>query len=115
MTYELTFYGYSGTWSIDIEADTKEIAIERALKVPSKNGHTIHDLKSIKAIGLRVVRTGQIDIDSTNFDIYEGEDKIGYGHLNNSTNFVHITLHEQDDAVKKYLVDAIKNRTINIE
>jgi len=23
-------------------------------------------------------------------------------------------LHEQDDAVKKYLVDAIKNKTINI-
>ena len=71
---------------------------------------------------LKVVRTNSRDIDSTNLEIYyeEKENKIplwryiGYGHLNNRTNFVHITLNEDNQDLEDYLVEGIENRTISL-
>jgi len=63
---------------------------------------------------LKVVRTNSRDIDSTNLEIYYEEKEIGYGHLNNRTNFVHITLNEDNQDLEDYLVEGIENRTISL-
>jgi len=69
---------------------------------------------------LKVVRTNSRDVDSTNLEIYYNEKEIGYGHLNNRTNFAHITINEglliEEDECEliDYLVDGIENRTINL-
>ena len=61
---------------------------------------------------LRVVKTNSKDIDSTNLEIYYNDVEIGYGHLNNRTNFAHITLNEYNQDLEDYLVDGIENRDI---
>ena len=61
---------------------------------------------------LRVVKTNSKEIDSTNLEIYYNDVEIGYGHLNNRTNFAHITLNEYNQDLEDYLVDGIENRDI---
>lgn len=46
-TYELTFYGWSGTWSIDIKAKNENEAIDKAIPF-ADNGATKYDLKTIR-------------------------------------------------------------------
>jgi len=43
---------------------------------------------------IQVVRSNSRDIDSINLDVYYNLEEIGYGHLNNKTNFAHITINE---------------------
>lgn len=70
---------------------------------------------------LRVLMTNSRDIDSINLDVYYDNEEIGYGHLNNRTNFAHITinenlLNEEDECdLIDYLVDGIEQRTITIQ
>ena len=70
---------------------------------------------------LKVVRANAKDIDSTNLKIYHNDDEIGYGHLNNRTNFAHVTINEnllkeEDECdLIDYLVDGIEHRSINIK
>ena len=61
---------------------------------------------------LRVVKTNSKEIDSTNLEIYYNDVEIGYGHLNNRTNFAHITLNEYSQDLEDYLVDGIENGDI---
>ncbi len=69
---------------------------------------------------ISVVRANSKDIDSINLDVYYNLKEIGYGHLNNKTNFAHINiyedlLNEMDECdLVDYLVDGIENRTIEI-
>ena len=63
---------------------------------------------------LKVLRTNSKDIDSTNLEIYYNDVEIGYGHLNNRTNFAHITLNEDNQDLEDYLVDGIENRDISL-
>ncbi len=46
-TYTISFYGCSGTWSVNIKANNEDDAINKALLVPNANNATKHDLKSI--------------------------------------------------------------------
>tara|TARA_R110002167_G_scaffold20516_1_gene75297 strand:- start:1638 stop:1904 length:267 start_codon:yes stop_codon:yes gene_type:complete len=68
---------------------------------------------------LKVIRTNLKDIDSTNLEIYYNNEQIGYGHLNNRTNFAHININdnllkEEDECdLIDYLTDGIENSTIN--
>lgn len=70
---------------------------------------------------LNVVRTNARDVDSTNLDVHYKGVQIGYGHLNNKTNFAHITideglLNEVDECdLIDYLVDGIESRSINLQ
>ena len=70
---------------------------------------------------LKVIRTNSRDIDSTNLEIFHNEEEIGYGHLNNRTNFAHITINEdlfkeEDECdLIDFLVDGIEARTITIQ
>jgi hypothetical protein len=70
---------------------------------------------------IQVVRSNSRDIDSINLDVYYNLEEIGYGHLNNKTNFAHITinenlLNEKDECdLIDYLVDGIENRTIELQ
>tara|TARA_R100001463_G_scaffold81254_2_gene135805 strand:+ start:1602 stop:1868 length:267 start_codon:yes stop_codon:yes gene_type:complete len=64
---------------------------------------------------LKVLRTNSKDIDSTNLEIFYNEIEIGYGHLNNRTNFAHITLDEYNEDLEEYLVCGIENRNISIQ
>lgn len=67
-------------------------------------------------VGRRNIR----DADSVNIDVHYDNEKIGYGHFNNRTNFAHITindnlLNEKDECdLIDYLVDGIENRTIEL-
>ena len=70
---------------------------------------------------LKVSRGQAKDIDSVNLTVeYKGEE-IAEGHLNNRTNFAHITINEglmneEDECdLIDYLVDGIENRTINLQ
>ena len=64
---------------------------------------------------LKVLRTNSKDIDSTNLEIFYNEIEIGYGHLNNRTNFAHITLDEYNEDLEEYLVCGIENRNISLQ
>lgn len=64
---------------------------------------------------LKVIKTNSRDIDSTNLEIYYNDIEIGYGHLNNRTNFAHITLNEDNQDLEDYLVDSIEDRTISLD
>lgn len=68
----------------------------------------------VKVEDLKVVRTNSRDIDSTNLVIYYNENEIGHGHINNRSNFAHISLDEENQDLEDYLVDGIENRTINL-
>jgi hypothetical protein len=69
---------------------------------------------------IKVTLTNSKDIDSTNFEIHYNEKEIGYGHLNNRTNFAHATINEglfseEDECdLIDYLVDGVEARTLNI-
>ena len=75
---------------------------------------TVEEEVNVKVEYLKVVKTNSRDIDSTNLEIYYEEKEIGYGHLNNRTNFAHITLNEDNQDLEDYLVDGIENRTISL-
>lgn len=75
---------------------------------------TVEEKVNVKVEDLKVVRTNSRDIDSTNLEIYYEEEEIGYGHLNNRTNFAHITLNEDNQDLEDYLVEGIENRTISL-
>lgn len=70
---------------------------------------------------IQVIRSNSRDIDSINLDVYYNLEEIGYGHLNNKTNFAYITinenlLNEKDECdLIDYLVDGIENRTIELQ
>ena len=70
--------------------------------------------EKVKFENLKVLRANSKDIDSTNLEIYYNDVEIGYGHLNNRTNFAHITLNEYNQDLEDYLVNRIENRDINI-
>ena len=67
-----------------------------------------------------VARRNTRDADSVNINVYYDNEKIGYGHLNNMTNFAHITinknlLNEEDECdLIDYLFNGIENRTIEL-
>ncbi len=70
--------------------------------------------EKVKFENLKVLRANSKDIDSTNLEIYYNDVKIGYGHLNNRTNFAHINLNEYNQDLEDYLVNRIENRDISI-
>ncbi len=70
--------------------------------------------EKVKFENLKVLRANSKDIDSTNLEIYYNDVEIGYGHLNNRTNFAHITLNEYNQDLEDYLVNRIENRDISI-
>ena len=76
---------------------------------------TITVEESVNPEKLNVVRTGEMDIDSTKLEIFYNEHEIGHGHLNNRTNFAHITLNDDNQDLEDFLVDAIENRTIDLQ
>ncbi len=69
---------------------------------------------------LQVVRGSSKDIDSINLEIFYKEIEIGYGHLNNRTNFAHVFINEglfkeEDECdLIDYLVDSIEARSITL-
>ena len=69
---------------------------------------------------LKVTLTTSRDVDSTNLEIHYNDEEIGYGHLNNRTNFAHVTINEgllpeeNECDLIDYLVDGIEARTINL-
>lgn len=81
---------------------------------------TVTVQEEVNLKNLKVIRTNSKDIDSTNLEILHNEEEIGYGHLNNKTNFAHVTINEglfseEDECyLEGYLVDGIENRNINI-
>jgi len=83
---------------------TKQIQVKEAVNL----------LRNIK-----VNMTNSRDVDSTNFEIHYNETQIGHGHLNNKTNFAHVTINEglfsEEDECEliDYLVDGIEGGTIN--
>ncbi len=70
--------------------------------------------EKVKFENLKVLRANSKDIDSTNLEIYYNDVEIGYGHLNNRTNFAQITLNEYNQDLEDYLVNRIENRDISI-
>ncbi len=80
---------------------------------------TVKSQEELNFKNLKVVRTNSKDIDSTNLEIFHKEQEIGYGQLNNRTNFAHVTINEDlfnqenESELVDYLVDGIENRTIN--
>ena len=77
--------------------------------------------EKINLENLRVLMTNSKDIDSTNFEVYNEEIEIAHGHLNNRTNWAHVTLSDelenQTDShlLEDYLVTSIEARTITIQ
>ena len=76
---------------------------------------TVTEDVEIDVRNLKVIRTTSRDIDSTNILIHYGDYEIGHGHINNRTNWAHVTLNEDNQELEDYLVDIIENRAINIE
>jgi len=72
-------------------------------------------MSKVDLSNLKVVRTNPKDADSTNLVIYRNEVEIGYGHLNNRSNWAHILLDQENQELEDYLVESIENRTIRIE
>jgi hypothetical protein len=70
---------------------------------------------TVNVENLKVLRTNSRDIDSTNLIIYYNDVEIGNGHLNNRTNYAHISLNLDNQELEDYLVEAIENRTIYIQ
>ena len=91
---------------------TNELLINNKMEITIVK--TVVEKVEINVDDLRVVRTTSRDIDSTNILIHYGDFGLGYGHINNRTNWAHITLNEDNQELEDYLVDAIENRTINI-
>ena len=79
-----------------------------------KRGTKVEVKVNVNVEDLKVIRTNSRDIDSTNLEIYYNDTEIGYGHLNNRTNFAHITLNEDNQDLEDYLVEAIENETITL-
>jgi hypothetical protein len=75
---------------------------------------TVTVKENVNTENLKVVITGSRDIDSINLELFYNDIEIGYGHLNNRTNFAHITLNEDNQELEDYLVNSIENRTINL-
>lgn len=63
---------------------------------------------------IKVIRTNTRDIDSVNIVIHIKDKEIGYGHINNRTNFAHVTLDNEDAEMENYIEHAIEERTIKI-
>lgn len=63
---------------------------------------------------LKVVRTNEKSIDSTNVVIIYYNEEIGHGHINNRSNWAHVSLNEDNQDLEDYLVKSIENRLINI-
>ena len=82
-----------------------DITIEKTITVEEK----------VDTNKLKVMMGGQKDIDSTNLEVYYDDVEIASGHLNNKTNFAHITMNEDNQDLEDYLLDAIENRTIVIQ
>jgi hypothetical protein len=75
---------------------------------------TVTVKENVNTENLKVVRTGSRDIDSIHLELFYNDIEIGYGHLNNRTNFAHITLNEDNQELEDYLVNSIENKTINL-
>jgi hypothetical protein len=76
---------------------------------------TVMAQETVNPIYLKVVTLDERDLDSTNIEVHYRGQEIGYGHLNNKTNFAHITLYQENQELEDYLVRAIENRTIDIQ
>jgi hypothetical protein len=76
---------------------------------------TVTEVIEVNTDNLKVIRTKSRDIDSTNIVIYYNEEEIGSGHINNRSNWAHITLEKDNQELEDYLVESIENRTINIQ
>jgi hypothetical protein len=76
--------------------------------------------EKLKVEKLKVVRTNAPDRDNTNLEIYYDETEIGYGQLNNRTNFAHVTINEnlleevEECNLIDFLVAGIENRSITL-
>lgn len=75
---------------------------------------TTQENVTVNTKDLKVSLTNHKDVDSVNFEVYYQDSEIGYGHLNNKTNFAHVTLNDDNQDLEDYLVDAIENRNISI-
>ena len=84
------------------------------MKITTTTTETTTTEVKVNIEDLRVMKTDSRDIDSTNLEIYYNDIEIGYGHLNNRTNFAHITLNEDNQDLEDYLVEAIENETITL-
>ena len=71
--------------------------------------------EKINVLKLEVRRTTNKDVDSVNIEISYKNNIIGYGHINNRTNFAHIDLLQENSDLEYYLVYAIENRIIQIQ
>ncbi len=87
-----------------------EIVITKTIEVKEKL-----DLNKIQ-----VVKSNSKGVDSINLDIYYNLQVIGWGHLNNKTNFAHIYINDNLLSEKNqcelvdYLINGIENRTIEL-
>ncbi len=70
---------------------------------------------------IQVVKANSRDIDSINLDVYYDLEEVGFGHLNNTTNFAHITINEgllseiDECDLVDYLINGIEQRTIQLK
>tara|TARA_R110000822_G_scaffold161_1_gene706 strand:- start:14213 stop:14419 length:207 start_codon:yes stop_codon:yes gene_type:complete len=64
---------------------------------------------------ITVVSIGERDADSTKLLIKQYGVEIGHGHINNRTNFAHITLNNQDDDLHNRVALAIERGSITID
>ena len=55
------------------------------------------------------------DSDNTNLTLHKDGVQIGHGHINNRTNFAHITLNNQDDDLQDRIALAIERGSITID
>ena len=55
------------------------------------------------------------DSDNTNLTLHKDGIQIGHGHINNRTNFAHITLNNQDDDLQDRIALAIERGSITID
>ena len=55
------------------------------------------------------------DSDNTNLTLHKDGVQIGHGHINNRTNYAHITLNNQDDDLQDRIALAIERGSITID
>lgn len=76
---------------------------------------TVTVKETVDVTKLLVIRGGQRDADSENITVHYNNKEIADGHLNNRTNWAHITMLTENEELESYLVDAIENRKITIK
>ena len=85
------------------------------MKITLSKTQTVLVSEELNLESLIVYKGGSKDIDSNSLEIWYKGKAIGYGHINNKTNFAHITLDEENEELEDYLVEGIENRTIELK